>query len=116
MVPLTRTIGRKKALEMLLIGSSLQAEEAKQHGLINKVVERSTLDMETKKMAKKIIQYNQETIEIGKKAFYYQIDHLERDAYHYAKEVISLNCLSYDAQEGIKAMLEKRKPQWKNDD
>ena len=114
MVPLSRVIGRKRALDMLFTGRYISAVEAEKFGLVNKVVEPKTLFEETKKYAKEIAKFSLFTLEFGKKAFYHQIDLDENSAYDYAKIAISKNCLSEDAQEGMKAFLEKRKPVWKD--
>ena len=113
MVPLSRLIGRRNALDMLLTGRLVSAKEAKEFGLVNKVVPPDKLEKETEKLAKEIAKYSRHTLELGKKAFYKQIDMDEKSAYNFAIEVISKNCLDYDAQEGMKAFLEKRKPKWK---
>ena len=114
MVPLSRVIGARRALEMLLTGKLVTAKEAEKFGLINKVVSSDKLAKETEKWAKEIAKYSRHTLEIGKRAFYKQIDMDEKSAYNFAIEVISKNCLDYDAQEGMKAFLDKRKPKWKN--
>jgi len=114
MVPLCRVIGRRRALEMLLTGRFVSAKEAEQFGLINKVVENDRLTDETENWAKSIANYNLSTLEFGKKVFYNQIDQDESSAYNYAKEVIAINCLDENAKEGMKAFLEKRKPEWKD--
>jgi len=114
MVPLSRVIGRRRALEMLLTGRFISAQEAEKFGLINKVVPPNKLAEMTEKWAKDIAKFSRYTLELGKKAFYNQINMDEKSAYNYAKEVIAQNCLDEDAQEGMKAFLEKRKPKWKN--
>ena len=114
MVPLTRVIGRRRALDMLFTGRFITAQEAEQFGLVNKVVEPEKLVEETENWARKIAQYSRFTIGFGKKAFYKQIDQDEASAYDYVKEAIAQNCLAEDAQEGMKAFLEKRKPKWRN--
>jgi len=114
MVPLSRVIGRRRALDMLFTGRFVSAQEAKEFGLLNKVVEPDKLEEETEKMANDIAKYSLYTIALGKKTFYYQIDKEESAAYNYAKSTIIKNCLDYDAQEGMKAFLEKRKPKWKD--
>jgi len=114
MVPLSRVIGRRRSMEMLLTGRFISAHEAEKFGLVNRVVDLDKLVEETKNWAMEIAQYSRFTLEFGKKAFYNQIDQDEASAYNYAKEAIAINCLAEDAQEGIKAVLEKRKPEWKN--
>jgi enoyl-CoA hydratase/carnithine racemase len=114
MVPLSRIIGRKRALEMLFTGRFVTAQEAEQFGLINKVVNPDKLAEETENWAMEIGQYSRFTLEFGKKAFYFQIDMDERSAYNFAKEAMAENCIAEDAQEGMRAFLEKRKPKWKD--
>ena len=114
MVPLVRIIGRRRALDMLLTGRFVTAQEAEKFGLVNKIVKKENLDKETEKWALEIAQYSRFTLGFGKKSFYKQVDIDETSAYNYAQEAISKNCLAYDAQEGMKAVLEKRKPKWKN--
>ena len=114
MVPLSRSIGRKKALEMLFSGRFISAYEAKEIGLINNVVEPKQLDKATEELAAQIAEYSLFTLELGKRAFYHQIDTDEEAAYTYAIETMAENCLAEDAQEGMKAFLEKRKPIWKD--
>ncbi len=114
MVPLSRVIGRRQALEMLLTGRFVPAEEAKQFGLVNRVVEPDRLAEETENWAGELAQSSSFTLAFGKKAFYNQIDRDESSAYDYAKEAMVINCLAEDAQEGMRAFLEKRKPEWKD--
>lgn len=114
MVPISRILGRRRALDMLFTGRFVTAQEAERFGLINKVVDPEKLDVETEKWANEIAQFSLNTLEIGKKAFYKQIEMDESSAYDYAKEVMAKNCLSEDAQEGMKAFLDKRKPIWKD--
>ncbi len=114
MVPLVRAIGRKRAMEMLMTGRFVTAQEALSWGLVNKVVNIKDLEDETFKWAKEIASYSRFTLGLGKKAFYDQIDLDEYSAYRYAQEVIAMNCMAMDAQEGIKAFLEKRQPRWCN--
>lgn len=113
MVPLSRAVGRKKALEMLLTGEALDAREALAFGLVNKVVPTASLAEETLALARRVASASPLVLGLGKQAFYAQIDQPQPQAYAYAKEVMSLNAVAADAQEGIGAFLEKRKPEWK---
>jgi enoyl-CoA hydratase/carnithine racemase len=113
MVALSRAIGQKKAMEMLLTGEFISAEEALAHGLVNKVVPAEELEAETQKLADKIAEASPLVVGVGKQAFYRQIEMPVEQAYAYTKEVMSFNASFADAQEGICAFLEKRKPEWK---
>jgi enoyl-CoA hydratase/carnithine racemase len=112
MVALTRAIGRKRALQMLLTGEMVDARTAAEWGLINKVVPAAELAEQTRKMAEHIAEASSLTVALGKQAFYTQIDLDQAKAYAYAKEVMSMNSLAADAQEGISAFLEKRRACW----
>ena len=112
MVALTRAIGRKRALEMLLTGKSIDASTACEWGLVNRVVPRDMLAKTTRDLANEIAQASEMVVGIGKTAFYAQIDLDQSKAYTYAKEVMSMNALASDAQEGMSAFLEKRPPSW----
>ena len=112
MVALTRAIGRKRALEMLLTGTPIDARTASDWGLINHVVPADRLREETLALAERIIEASPLIIGIGKQAFYAQIDLDQAKAYDYTKEIMSMNAMAQDAQEGIGAFLEKRKPCW----
>ena len=112
MVALTRAIGRKRALEMLLTGKSIDAATACEWGLVNRVVPRDVLAETTRDLADQIAQASEMVVGIGKTAFYAQIDLDQSKAYTYAKEVMSMNALASDAQEGMSAFLEKRPPSW----
>jgi enoyl-CoA hydratase/carnithine racemase len=112
MVPLSRAVGRKKALEMLLTGEYVDAREARDFGLINKVVPAAALADETRALARKVASASPLVLGLGKQAFYAQVDLAQHQAYAYAKEVMSLNALAQDAQEGISAFLQKRAPRW----
>jgi enoyl-CoA hydratase/carnithine racemase len=112
MVALTRAIGRKRALEMLLTGAPIDSETAVDWGLINRVVPVERLHEETRALALRIAEASPLVVSIGKRAFYAQIDLDQPAAYDYAKEVMSMNALADDAQEGIGAFLEKRTASW----
>jgi enoyl-CoA hydratase/carnithine racemase len=112
MVALTRAVGRKHALEMLLTGAAIDAPTAMAWGLVNRVVPAGQLDDATQQLAAQIAEASGLTVSIGKQAFYTQIDLDQPKAYAYAKEVMSLNALAADAQEGMTAFVEKRKPCW----
>ena len=114
MVPLVRVIGRRRAMDMLLSGRFISAEEAERFGLVNRIVPVDRLAEEAMKWASELAQSSAFTLALGKRAFYEQIDMSEGSAYAYAKEVIAMNCLSDDAEEGMSAFMEKRSPQWKN--
>ena len=112
MVALTRAIGRKRALEMLLTGERIDARTAVEWGLINRAVPAEQLRKETEELARKTTDASSLVLSLGKQAFYSQIELEQPKAYDYAKEVMSLNAMAADAQEGMSAFLEKRKPAW----
>jgi enoyl-CoA hydratase/carnithine racemase len=114
MVALTRSIGRKRAMEMLLTGDFIDAATAERYGLINRVVAPADLASATRELAQKIAAASAFTVALGKSAFYAQIDLDQPKAYAYAKEVMTLNALEADAREGISAFLERRTPAWKH--
>ncbi|MFH1117747.1 MAG: enoyl-CoA hydratase [Pseudomonadota bacterium] len=113
MVALSRAVGRKKAMEMLMTGRLIPAEEAERFGLVNTVVPLEKLEKTVMETALSIAEASPLVLEIGKRAFYNQIELDEPRAYAYANETITLNLLAEDAQNGITAFLEKRKPTWK---
>src|ERR671933_1044899 len=113
MVALSRAVGQKKAMEMLLTGEFISAGEAHAEGLVNRVVSAEELDTETRALAAKIAEASSLVIGVGKQAFYRQIEMPIEQAYAYTKEIMSVNASFADAQEGICAFLEKRKPVWK---
>ncbi len=113
MVALTRAIGRKRALEMLMTGAPIDARTAAEWGLVNRVVPAARLREETLALAEQIVEASPLIVGIGKQAFYAQIDLDQAKAYDYTKEIMSLNAMAEDAQEGIGAFLEKRKPCWR---
>jgi enoyl-CoA hydratase/carnithine racemase len=112
MVALSRAVGRKRALQMLLTGEMVDAVTAADWGLVNRVVPAAELAAETRKLAARIADASSFTVSLGKQAYYTQIDLDQPKAYAYAKEVMSMNSLAADAQEGISAFLEKRAPCW----
>ncbi|MFN0123008.1 MAG: enoyl-CoA hydratase [Blastocatellia bacterium] len=112
MVALTRAVGRKRALEMLMTGTPIDARTAAEWGLVNHVVPAAQLHTEALALATRIGAASSFTVALGKQAFYAQIDLDQTKAYAYAKEVMSMNALADDAQEGIGAFLEKRNPCW----
>ena len=114
MVPLSRAIGRKRAMEMLLTGDFINAATASDWGLVNRVVPESELDSAVEELADAIIRSSQLVVGIGKEAFYAQIDLDQHSAYEHTKAVMIANAGLGDAQEGMSAFLEKRRPAWKN--
>ena len=114
MVAVTRAIGRKAAMEMLLTGRYFSAREAKDLGLVNRVVALENLAEETETLARQIAAASPLVLGIGKQAFYAQIDQPDDKAFHYAKHTIVMNNMAEDAQNGIKAFLHKAPPEWKN--
>ena len=108
MVAVSRAIGRKMAMEMLLTGRDVPAREAKELGLVNKVVPLEELSARTKELAKKISEASRFALSVGKQGFYAQVDQTDDKALHYAKHTIVMNCLAEDAQDGIKAFLAKK--------
>jgi enoyl-CoA hydratase/carnithine racemase len=112
MVPLSRAIGRKRALEMLLTGELVDASTALEWGLVNRVVPSEQLDDAVAELVDGIARSSPLTVGIGKEAFYAQVELDEHRAYDLTKAVMSMNSMAADAQEGICAFLEKRKPSW----
>ena len=112
MVALSRAIGRKRALQMLMTGEVIDAVTAAEWGLINMVVPAAELEDQSRKLAARIAEASSLTVALGKQAFYTQIDLDQPKAYAYAKEVMSMNSLAADAQEGISAFLGKRPACW----
>jgi enoyl-CoA hydratase/carnithine racemase len=112
MVPLSRAIGRKRALEMLLTGEPISAATALEWGLVNRVVPAAELEAAVQQLVSAISRSSPLTLSIGKEAFYEQVDLDERQAYDLTKSVMAMNSLAADAQEGMCAFLEKRPPSW----
>ena len=114
MVALSRAVPRKPAMEMLLTGDMIAADEARQWGLVNRVVPDDALDDEVEGLARKIAAKSPLVLKIGKEAFYRQAELGLEEAYAYASAVMTTNMLARDAAEGIDAFLQKRPPQWEN--
>jgi enoyl-CoA hydratase/carnithine racemase len=114
MVAITRAIGRKAAMEMLLTGRFFPASEAKELGLVNRVVPLEDLEGETYKMAMQIAEASRLVLGIGKQGFYAQVDQPDDAALDYAKHTITMNLMAEDAQNGIAAFIEKKTPVWNN--
>jgi len=114
MVALSRAIGRKAAMKMLLTGDFIDAATAKSLGLVNQVVPREELRPATDALARKIAEKSALAIALGKEAFYRQIEMDLSAAYAYTNEVMTRNLLAHDAEEGIDAFVAKRKPVWRD--
>jgi enoyl-CoA hydratase/carnithine racemase len=112
MVALTRAIGRKRALEMLLTGEPIDARTAADWGLINHVVPAGELAAATEALAERISAAAAPTVALGKAAFYRQVDLDQASAYATSKETMCANALADDAQEGMNAFIERRSPHW----
>jgi enoyl-CoA hydratase/carnithine racemase len=112
MVPLVRAIPAKPALEMLLTGKPISAQRAYQLGLVNRVVPAEQLDVAVREYVDAILASSPLTVRLGKAAFYDQLALDEQTAYDRATDVMTDNALRRDAQEGMKAFLEKRRPGW----
>lgn len=115
MVPVSRAVGRKRALQMLLTGEVIGAERAADWGLINEVVPAEQLSERTWELADQVAAASPLTLRIGKQAFYRQIDLPEKQAYEEMREVMATNAVTCDAQEGMQAFLDKRDPVWKGE-
>ncbi|MBI3504778.1 MAG: enoyl-CoA hydratase [Proteobacteria bacterium] len=112
MVALTRAVGRKAAMEMLLTGDLIDANAAKAMGLVNRVVPEAELAQATQALAAQIASKSPLTLAIGKEAFYSQAEMDLDDAYDFASRAMTRNMLARDAEEGIDAFIAKRKPSW----
>jgi len=112
MVPVSRAVGRKRAMQMLLTGETIDASTALDWGLVNRVVPASDLDGAVASFVDAIARSSSYTVAVGKRAFYDQVDRDEHEAYEHTKTVMTENALAADAQEGMSAFLEKRAPTW----
>lgn len=115
MVALSRAVGRKHAMEMLLTGEMIGAQRAYEMGLVNRVVPTEQLDDAVAALAQGIASKSSLTVAIGKEAFYRQAELGLDEAYSYCSEVMTRNMLARDAEEGIDAFLEKRTPTWRGE-
>src|ERR671937_297602 len=113
MVALSRAVGRKKALQMLLTGDFVDAATARHWGLVNQVVPAEELEEAVAELVAKIARSSPLTVAIGKETFYSQIELDEHRAYDLTKSVMAMNSMAGDAQEGMCAFLEKREPTWR---
>jgi len=111
-VALSRNVSRKRALEMLLTGDFISAEEARDYGLINRVVPPDELQSATEALALRIAAKPQIAIEMGKRLFYSQLETGIEQAYQLAGETMACNMMHPDTLEGVQAFLEKRPPSW----
>ena len=114
MVALSRNVARKHALEMLLTGDMISAEDAYRMGLVNRVVEPGKAREEALKLARKIAATSAAAVKFGKEAFYRQLEMGVAQAYDHATEVMVQNMMARDAEEGISAFVEKRAPTWED--
>ena len=115
MVALTRAVGRKPAMEMLLTGDLVEAEQAKAIGLVNRVVQPERLDEEVDALARQIAGKLTLAVAMGKEAFYRQAELGLEAAYAFTSDVMTKNMLARDTEEGVDAFLEKRQPRWNNE-
>ena len=111
-VPVSRSIGRKRALELLFYGNMITAGEALGMGLINRVFPKADLEKETRSWAAELAQKSPIALQIAKKAYYGAADLDYYKAFEYMNEVFARLCSTHDAQEGIQAFKEKRAPVW----
>jgi len=112
-LPVARSVGRKRALELLLFGELISAEQAMEMGLVNRIVPKDTLEAETRAWAKTLAAKSPIAVQIAKKAFYSAADLDYYKSFEYMNEAFARLCSTADAKEGISAFLEKRHPEWK---
>lgn len=112
LVPVARAIGPKRALEMLLTGDAIDAATALDWGLVNRVVPADQLDATVDELARRILRWSPQVVELGKLSFYEQLGLSEASAYEVMTEIMTANALMPDAQEGFRAFVEKREPVW----
>jgi enoyl-CoA hydratase/carnithine racemase len=114
MVALSRNVARKHAMEMLLTGDAASVDDAYRIGLVNRVVDSGAEREEALVFARKIAKKSSHIVKIGKKGFYRQAEMNLADAYQYASEVMVENLMARDAEEGLKAFIDKREPKWED--
>jgi enoyl-CoA hydratase/carnithine racemase len=112
MVPVSRAVGHKRAMQMLLTGEPVSAAQAVDWGLINEAVPAEDLDSAVDRFAEKILRFASTTIATGKHAYYAQAELPEGAAYEITTPIMAGNAARGDAQEGMSAFLEKREPVW----
>jgi enoyl-CoA hydratase/carnithine racemase len=115
MVPVSRAVGRKRAMQMLLTGEPIDAATALDWGLVNRVVPHDQLEASVQELVRAIASSSAYTVATGKHAFYSQIDRPEHEAYEHCSSVMTENSLAHDAQEGMTAFLQKRDPVWRGE-
>jgi enoyl-CoA hydratase/carnithine racemase len=113
MVPVSRAVGRKRAMQMLLTGEPIDAATALEWGLVNRIVPEAELESAVRRLVEQIATSSAYTIATGKGAFYAQVDQTEHGAYEHTKAVMTENAMAADAQEGMTAFLQKRSPNWR---
>jgi len=113
-VPLSRNISRKRAFEMLFTGEFIDAETAREWGLVNSVVPAAELDGEVARLARLIVEKPRAVVAAGKALFYEQLEARLAQAYGEASKAITRNMLGEDAAEGVGAFIDKRKPSWRS--
>jgi len=112
-VPMSRSLSRKRCLEMVMTGDMIEARDAERWGLVNRVVPLDKLEEETMALANKLAEKSPLALQMGKEAFYGMSDLEYGKALTYTNEVFAALCMTEDAKEGVDAFLQKRKPQWK---
>jgi len=111
-VALSRNVSRKRAFEMLMTGEFIDAQTARDYGLVNRVVAAQDLDAEVDRLCQAILRHPQVSVETGKRMFYRQLEKNLEGAYDYASEVMACNMMDAEALEGVQAFLDKRAPDW----
>jgi enoyl-CoA hydratase/carnithine racemase len=112
-VPMSRSLSRKRCLEMVMTGDMVDARDAERWGMVNKVVPLEKLEEETMALANKLASKSPLALQMGKEAFYGMADLEYGKALAYTNELFAALCMTEDAKEGVEAFLQKRKPQWK---